>query len=628
MLTWLRDSAKIFLIVTIVVFVSLIFLRWGMGAGGGESKNPYERPIATVNGKEILPAEYSASIQDYSNSYRDDLEQIGNPDPEGMLVVMGRQINEDAFEGMIDSYLEQDYLETVDLPQFTYEQTEALIFETVRAQNLEGVTPEEYIEEMKTDNPYLYQQYIAQFFYFGNAFRFPIASELVGMSSKAETEFLMLRERGSITARFITFEATAMMPGEQALTEYYEENIDLFAEAPGSLLRYVTVQVQPTPDDYARANDIVDSLTYASAGSPKSATREQFISTFGTELTLETGQPSIPIFGMSLEYPAFESFHVLRLDSTAVSIPETPEDTMAYLQDTLFVTHWERIVFPGISTVNNLLWTLERESETILATEVPSIDDSLIVSGFGDMRIDGNTTENAAAGGIISQELIAFATDSIWHDSIGPVFYKPAAVTGYPEFTIVRKLETFEADTLSMEKAMQNGLLFQLATSDTRRSASFDAAAAALDYIRIAGISLGAYADAESLEIYTTQPFSAAEVARISQQSPYADGGILYSAEFAELALAAPEFTVIGPFRTGDRYVLAEILTRQMPPENPSFLALTYAVTQGGHILLTEEHILDDLRESGDVVDLREQWSEYNTSFRDSLELEEEKLDR
>ena len=55
MLTWLRDNAKIFLIATIVIFVALIFLRWGMGQGGGEPRNPYQRPVAMVNGPEILP---------------------------------------------------------------------------------------------------------------------------------------------------------------------------------------------------------------------------------------------------------------------------------------------------------------------------------------------------------------------------------------------------------------------------------------------------------------------------------------------------------------------------------------------------------------------------------------------
>lgn len=624
MLTWLRDSAKIFLIVTIVVFVSLIFLRWGMGASGGDDRNPYDRPIAIVNGTEVLPANYHTSIQEYNNNYRYMLENSGNPDPEAMLVLMSGKIGENAFEGMINSYLEQDYLETVDLPEFTFQQTEALILVNAAAQNPEGMTPEEYIEMFREENPGGYQQYFYGLFNLCNSLRFSIAAELVGMSSKAEVEFRVLREQGSITARYITFDIPAVMPTAQELKDFYENNINLFIEVPGTSIRYLTVQVQPAPADYLRASEAVDSLAYASSGVQRAGSREQFSRTFGSNLALEEGQRSIPVLGMSLGYPNFESFHVLRLDSTTASIPDSPVDTTAYLRDTLYVTHWERLILPGNRTVNNTLWTLERESETILANSVPQIADSLLVIGFGDMTIN----ENTVTGGIVSEELIAFALDTIWRDSIGPVFFHPLSTAALQSFTIVRKLDEYEGKTISYEEAIQNGMLIQLSVGDARRNISLEAATAALDYIRRAGISLGAYADAESIQINTTRPFTALEIIGNSLQSPDAAGGILYSVEFAEQALGAPEFSVIGPFRTGDKYVLAEVLSRQLPPDNPTNTALIYASTQNTHILQSGEHIVEDLTMSGNVEDLREQWNEYATAVSDSISAEEEKLEQ
>ena len=152
MLTWLRDNAKIFLIATIVIFVALIFLRWGMGEGDSAPRNPYQRPVATVDGKDILPDEYQQALQSWSQRYRTMLEQSGNPDPESMLMLMGAKISEEAFQGLIDQKLQRMYLQEHDWQDFTVQQAEEQQIPHKGKQDHGDKTTKKNHDKKKTEN--------------------------------------------------------------------------------------------------------------------------------------------------------------------------------------------------------------------------------------------------------------------------------------------------------------------------------------------------------------------------------------------------------------------------------------------------------------------------------------------
>ena len=615
MLTWLRDNAKIFLIVTIVIFVALIFLRWGMGEGDKRPSNPYERAIAIVNGKDIMPDEYQNALQAWNLRYRQLLEQSGNPDPESMLLLMSAVITEEAFEELIDSKLKGIYLDSRNWTHFTVGQAEALLAAQVHMQDLGGMNAEEYLDMVKSEQPGMYQQYLYQTYAGGDARRFPLASGMVSIASREEVDFLLLDSQGQITARYVVIDTIPPVPDEEALEEFYNSNPFMFSRPAGSLLRYVTIQIVPQEDDLQFAIEKLDSLAYATAGSPITATRTQILEYYGDGIILEEGQRTVPFLGMYSGNPAISSYHVLLLDSVKTS--------SEVLDDTLYLRSWEVPALPQYSTIRSMMWTVEQQIEDILANSIPDIGDSLLVIDFGEMLVE----EDTPLIGSITEEIITFATDTLWLDSLGPIFYSPGYMGGYPAFTLVRRLEFYPSDTIGYEEAVNSGSLQEMTMFSIRREVSEALALQALDEIHSNDINLGAWAASESLQVYTIDPFTASQIRANAESDPDAVNGILSSIEFAEAALVAPEFHVIGPFKTGTSCVLAEILSRQVPPDNPNMIIMTYVATQQGHEQLSRINIIQHMRETSEIHDLREEWQQYAEAVEDSIRAERERME-
>jgi len=68
-------------------------------------------------------------------------------------------------------------------------------------------------------------------------------------------------------------------------------------------------------------------------------------------------------------------------------------------------------------------------------------------------------------------------------------------------------------------------------------------------------------------------------------------------------------------------------VNRQMPAENQNMETITYISTQFGHESLSESIIVDRLRETGNIQDLREEWNQYLETVEDSLRAEQEQLE-
>ncbi len=623
MLTWLRDNAKIFLIATIVIFVALIFLRWGMGEGDDRPRNPYQRPIAMVDGKEILPDEYQQALQSWSQQYRTMLEQSGNPDPESMLLLMSAQISEEAFEGLIDQKLQGIYLINNNWQDFTAEQAEELLIAQIGMQNPADMTAREYLNMIKSEQPGVYQQYLYQTYMSGSTLRFPLASGMVSMASLEEIDYLILDNQGQITARYIIIDTIPPLPDEAYLREFFDSRPEFFTRPSGSLLRYVTVQVLPDDNDFSFARSRIDSLVFSSAGSAIAATRSQIADVFGDSIRIETGERTEPFLGMYSGNPSISSFHVLLLDSLHESSDTLMLDSVSMQDDTLFLQSWEVPILPQYSTVRSLMWDLESVMEDMLSASVPEIPDSMVIVDFGEMLVEADSP----VSGIISAELITFASDTIWMDALGPMFYSPSYRGGYPAFTMVRRLEYFPSDTSGFDEALNSGLLHEAAMYSLRRETAKIEAQNIIDNILDSGINLATYAAIDSLQIYSTTSFTAAQVRNNSVMDPEAVGGILYSDEFAQAALIAPEFQVIGPFMTGTGCVIAEILSRQVPAENLNMQAMIYISAQQGHEQLGSANIIRNLRSTSDVQDLREEWTDYLEIVEDSLRTEQEQLE-
>lgn len=614
MLTWLRDNAKIFLIATIVIFVALIFLRWGMGEGDNRPTNPYERAIATVDGEDILPDEYQAALQNWNLRYRQMLEQSGNPDPESMLLLMSAVITEEAYKELINSKLEDIYLNSRNWTHFTVGQAEALLAAQVGMQDLGDMNAEEYLDMIKSEQPGLYQQYLYQTYAGGDSRRFPMASGMVSMASREEVDFLLLDSQGQITARYVIIDTIPPVPDEKTLEEFYNTNPSLFSRPAGSLLRYVTIQIAPQEDDLWFAAAKLDSLSYATAGSPITATRYQFLEYYGDDIVLEEGQRTVPFMGTYSNNPSISSYHVLLLDSVITS--------SEILDDTLYLRSWEVPVLPQFSTIRSMMWTVEQQMENILASSIPNIGDSLLVIDFGEMLVE----QDSPLTGSITEEIVTFATDTLWPE-LGPIFYSPGFRGGYPAFTLVRRLEFYPSDTIGYEEAVNSGTLQEMTMYSIRREISKSLALEALDDINSTGVNLGAWANSESLQVFTTAPFTASQIRADAEYDPDAARGILSSVEFAEAAILAPEFQVIGPFSTGTSCVLAEILSRQVPPENPSMTIMTYVAAQQGHEELSRTNIIRYLRETSEIRDLREEWQHYANAVEDSIRTERERME-
>ncbi len=615
MLTWLRDNAKIFLIVTIVIFVALIFLRWGMGEGDNRPTNPYERPVATVDGEDIMPEEYQAALQTWNLRYRQMLEQSGNPDPESMLLLMSTVITKEAYEELINSKLEDIYLDRRNWTHFTVGQAEALLTAQVRMQDLGGMSAEEYLDMIKSEQPGMYQQYLYQTYAGGDSRRFPLASGMISMASREEVDFLLLDSQGQITARYVIIDTIPPIPDERVLEEFYNNNPEMFFRPAGSLLRYVTIQIAPNEDDLQFAVEKLDSLSYATAGSPFSSTRMQFLEYYGDDIILEEGKRTVPFLGMYSNNPSISSYQVLLLDSAITS--------SEILDDTLYLRSWEVPVLPQYSTIRSMMWTVEQQMEDILSNSIPNIGDSLLVIDFGEMLVE----EDTPLTGSITEEIITFATDTLWPDSLGPIFYSPGYRGGYPAFTVVRKLEFYPSDIIEYEEALNSGILQEMTMYSFRREISRTLALEALDEIHSSGVNLGAWAASESQRVYTTPAFTASQIRADAEFDPDAVNGILSSAEFAETAIVAPEFQVIGPFSTGTSCVIAEILSRQVPPENPSMIIMTYVATQQGHEELSRVNIIQYMRETSEIRDLREEWQQHAEAADDSIKAERERME-
>ena len=606
MLTWFRDNAKIFLIVIVVIFVGMIFLEWGRG--GVQNIEVEKLTVGTVNGEGLEPSSYDAARQEVYTGMENQMTSMGYPNAESQLALLFNDINDAAFDLMVHRTLQDEYLEKLGWEPVKMSMAEELLKAQLRLMGIQD--PDGYLEEYKSDPNFgmtLYQ-ITAQ----ADASMFSAAVTLENMISQDELEFLLLDAMTMVTARYIPFRASPALPSQEELETFYNSNTDLFNRVDGAKIRFAAYMIQPGEEDLEISSSFVDSLALSGGGNPDTLTitRSQLETFTGWNLDLEPGELSEPFSAPSMAQSSFQAFHSIEL----LSIGELSEDTSG-AGDTLTIVHWEVPIFPGRNTIRAAFWDFEERAEEILSTDVPEFQGYQLVD-YGEYVIDTETTPSPE----LPQTLISFATDSIWVDSIGPVFYIPSFSGSYPALMVARKLEDVPGGIMEFEEALSsNSILLEYYTL-MQEEQSLEMASQARESISLSGLSLSEWAASESLEVYDSQQFSPASVRQWAESDESAYRGLLGCSEFADASLYSAEYTVIGPFTNNGVAYLAEIITRTEPqiPEEKAQLAGFYLSMQGNYNTTYTERLMGRLTAQSEIIDNRASY--YNTL--DSLRAE------
>ena len=596
MLSWLRNNAKIFLSVVVVTFVLLIFIDWGSGRGSGPGQG---RPVVAIVGDlELSPQQYQQHYAEVRDRVLTSMQMSGNPHPEGELTALHEEIEEAAFEEMINARLRSIYLDRHGWPALGVEEAEALI---IRQMELGGVQDPEAMLSSYREDP-RYPQILYQTYEQASSILFPSAVRLGSMASTAELQFYLAESYSTITARYLLFTGEIVMPSDPELTEFYRENQDLFTDPPSATVRYVTVGITPADEDESMAVSTVDSLVLSGARADTVLMTQQQYASFvpdTIEALLEPGRVSPMFRAASLSTaPGLAAWHAIEIDT--IMPASTPEAS-----DTLRILHWEAPVYPGRGTVMSAYWDVETEADSLLSSEIPW-SDSLIILDWGEIVVNSEMTELRG----YPRALLTFAMDSLWTDDTGPIMYIPSYMGGYPALMIARRLDYSPGGLVTLEEARPGGRLILTASSEIQKATSMSQATQALAEIEREGLTLGAYADRESLEIISTPEFTVSDIREAAAMDESAYGGLLSSAEFADVALIAPPLEVLGPFRLGNNAALVEITSRSSVPmpSDPMMNAPVYLTVQSRSSVSDVWSQLQLVRESTEVEDLREQY--------------------
>lgn len=595
MLSWFRDNAKIFLVVIIVIFVVMIFVDWGSGRSRAAQAD--RMVLGTVNGAPVLPGEYDAARNEVYTSLKTQMDRSGNPDPENELILLYNDINDAAFDLVVERTLQREFIQRLGWkPVHT-----GLADHLVRAQiRLAGIPdPDAYLQQFRTDPNYNSAAY--QLLVQAERGRFDSAMNLLRMNSRAEALFIALDSYTQVQARYIPFRAAPALPDSAQMAAFYNDNPELFTIAPNAVLRFATVLITPTAEDQAYSLNLVDSLAMAGGGSPDTLrlTRAQMRESLGWDLDLVPGHLSAPFIGRSLANPQspISACHSVELLHAA------PGPEADGVQDTLLIVHWELPAYPSRETIRSTLWNMQDLRAGLLETSNPFLNEELSIVDWGEMRVTADTPLTAS----LTRAMISFALDTVWTDSIGPVFYNPSFDGSYPALTAVRRLSYNAGGNMSLQEAMDSGRLLLETYTSLQTTEAEALASQALARCLETGMDLAMLAEADTLELYTTQLFSPMSVRMWAGSDEASYRGLLGCDGFADAASLAPEYTVTGPYSNGGVAYLAEVTGRSVPDLSTEQAAIVsvYISLEQGRSQEFNRGFLGFLREQASVEDRR-----------------------
>jgi hypothetical protein len=599
MLSWFRDKAKIFLIVIIVMFVGLIFVGWGTGNFGDDAAD--RGAIAKVNGTRLVPDQLLEMRAALYQQMKRRQEMMGNPAPDNELAFLEPQLAEEAFDSLVAGVLVRDYLDERGWPRIDRELAETFLVEQLRMSGQED--PETLLDSYREDPTYDRQLYMMMNQM--SVMRFGAQVRMENMASAGELDFLNDAMLSSVEARYVSFRARPEPPDPDTLGDFYESHLDRFADPESSVLRYLTVMVTPSSEDRDLAAAQVDSLALSGApgADTMTVTRARLAEYTEQAAGLAEGDITSPVEMQGGMGSAMHSWSVLE-------VSEAPESLLA-MQDSLTVAHWQVPVRPGQSTIRETMWTLEEHSGELMDMEMP-LSDSLLVIDFGETTV----TPDSRLSGFLTEGLRAYALDSSWVGEVSPIFYSPSYRGAYPALTVVEKLSWTPPDTLSYQEALDSGRLELEAFTAAQREQSMEMAGRALEEMRSRAMGLMDYAEEETLEVRTTGEFVPMQVIAAGREDRSAVSGLLASREFGYDAVLMPELEPMGPYRTGGAAAVAEISSRQTQSLPEEAGPVRYLALQSRQSEIYRRDLLDWLRRSGEVVDLRDEYAARIDSIR------------
>ena len=214
------------------------------------------------------------------------------------------------------------------------------------------------------------------------------------------------------------------------------------------------------------------------------------------------GETTRPFVSPSLRGGYLQACHIV----SVLSVDPSSDGTNSL--DTISIAHWETAVLPGIEALRRTQYAVEDHLADLLSAEIPW-SDSLTIADWGTIRIEENSPLNAG----LPPAMVAFALDTVWTDSIGPVFFAPSFQGGYPALIAAKKLDgRTESFTMSYEEAATTGTLLITAYSAIQAESSLAVAGREIAGMRERGLTLGAYAEIESVPLQSTPEFTVSSV--------------------------------------------------------------------------------------------------------------------
>ncbi len=253
MLKRLRENMKVILWVTIIAFVALIFLAWGMDIQSGGGRTP--DTIAKVNGQVVTNSELETAIRNTFDTYRQQF---------------GRQPSDAEADGLRDQAWES-LVQRILIAQEAQERgltaTDEEVVYSIRMDPPQFLRSMEMFQTDGSFDPRKFRQALSDPLMDWTALEYWVRStlpvtklqELVTLGAKVtegelRETYVTLREMRTISYIFVDPLTTPFDESqitESRVREYYSENKDLFTVPEQAKLGYLFLEVAPSAADSA-----------------------------------------------------------------------------------------------------------------------------------------------------------------------------------------------------------------------------------------------------------------------------------------------------------------------------------------------------------------------------------------
>ncbi len=259
MLKKLRDNMKMILWITIIAFIALIFLAWGMDIQSGRGPNP--GTVAKVNGYTITSRELDQTVRNTFDLYE---KQFGRQPSEAE----SDALREQAWENLVQRILLNQEADRRHL-----QATDAEVVYSIRMDPPQFVRSMEMFQTDGEFDPQKFRQSLNDPLMDWSTLEYWVRStlpitklqELVTWGPKISEEelketYYTINEKRTIS--YVFFDPAATSPDEDQITEarlrkYYSDNKDKFTEPDQAKLAYLFLELKPSPAD---SNEILGDM--------------------------------------------------------------------------------------------------------------------------------------------------------------------------------------------------------------------------------------------------------------------------------------------------------------------------------------------------------------------------------